>query len=125
MRKAPKVKASLIRKYHIISFPYSTLNGLLPPFHHLVCSAVVVEDMLVTYTLTCQIFLYSRRQQFLSPPVATLRSSFYSLLNTASQLPRAKRRVALLYVLFAIRQCCCLFVTLSKEKGYPALSKTK
>jgi hypothetical protein len=36
IKKAPKVKASLIRKYHIISFPYSMLNGLLPPLHQLV-----------------------------------------------------------------------------------------
>jgi hypothetical protein len=34
IRNAPKVKASLIRKYHIMSFPYSTLKGLLPPLHH-------------------------------------------------------------------------------------------
>jgi hypothetical protein len=34
IRNAPNVKASLIRKYHIMSFPYSTLNGLLPPAHH-------------------------------------------------------------------------------------------
>src|SRR5690349_5045464 len=33
IRNAPKVKASLIKKYHIISFPYSTLNGLFPPDH--------------------------------------------------------------------------------------------
>src|SRR3954466_3637214 len=31
IRKAPKVKASLIKKYHIIILPYSTLKGLLPP----------------------------------------------------------------------------------------------
>ena len=36
IRNAPKVKASLMRKYHIISLPYSTLKGLLPPLHHLV-----------------------------------------------------------------------------------------
>jgi hypothetical protein len=47
IRNAPNVKASLIRKYHIISFPYSTLKGLLPPFHHLVCCAVAVEDMFI------------------------------------------------------------------------------
>src|ERR1700694_3532986 len=43
MRKAPKVNASLIKKYHIISFPYSRLKGLLPPFHQpvFVCTAVV------------------------------------------------------------------------------------
>ena len=36
IRKAPNVKASLIKKYHIISLPYSRLKGLLPPLHHLV-----------------------------------------------------------------------------------------
>jgi hypothetical protein len=36
IRKAPNVKASLIRKYHIISLPYSRLKGLLPPFHQFV-----------------------------------------------------------------------------------------
>ena len=35
IRNAPNVKASLMRKYHIMSFPYSTLKGLLPPVHHL------------------------------------------------------------------------------------------
>jgi hypothetical protein len=43
MRKAPKVKASLMRKYHIMSFPYSTLKGLFPPLHNLVGVTVVVD----------------------------------------------------------------------------------
>jgi hypothetical protein len=49
MRKAPKVNASLIRKYHIISFPYSTLKGLLPPFHQfaLVATAVAISKFIV------------------------------------------------------------------------------
>src|SRR5690606_18769029 len=47
IRNAPNVKASLIRKYHIINFPYSRLNGLFPPVHHLVRCAVAVVDMLV------------------------------------------------------------------------------
>src|SRR6476659_9806912 len=42
IRNAPNVKASLIRKYHIISLPYSTLNGLLPPFHQFVFVAAAV-----------------------------------------------------------------------------------
>src|SRR6185295_16976691 len=33
IKNAPKVKASLIKKNHIISLPYSTLYGLLPPDH--------------------------------------------------------------------------------------------
>jgi len=41
IRNAPNVKASLIKKYHIISLPYSRLNGLLPPFHILGVVAVV------------------------------------------------------------------------------------
>jgi hypothetical protein len=41
------VKASLIKKYHIISLPYSTLNGLLPPFHILGVVAVVVVAILI------------------------------------------------------------------------------
>src|SRR5215213_1996816 len=46
IRNAPKVKASLIKKYHIISFPYSRLKGLLPPFHQFVfvtvaCVAII------------------------------------------------------------------------------------
>jgi hypothetical protein len=36
IRNAPKVKASLIRKYHIINLPYSTLKGLLPPLQYFV-----------------------------------------------------------------------------------------
>ena len=44
MSKAPKVKESLIKKYHILNFPYSTLNGLLPPFQ--VCEIAVVLAML-------------------------------------------------------------------------------
>ena len=45
--KAPKVKASLIKKYHIITFPYSTLKGLFPPPHNFASlgEAVVVVDM--------------------------------------------------------------------------------
>jgi hypothetical protein len=41
IRNAPNVKASLIKKYHIISLPYSTLKGLRPPFHILGVVAVV------------------------------------------------------------------------------------
>jgi hypothetical protein len=41
------VNASLIRKYHIISLPYSTLKGLLPPLQSLVVVAVVEVDMSV------------------------------------------------------------------------------
>jgi hypothetical protein len=47
MRNAPNVKASLIRKYHIINFPYSTLNGLFPPLQYLVGAVAVEVDMLV------------------------------------------------------------------------------
>jgi hypothetical protein len=42
MRNAPKVKASLIKKYHIISFPYSRLKGLFPPLHQFVFATAVV-----------------------------------------------------------------------------------
>jgi hypothetical protein len=45
IKNAPNVRASLIRKYHIISFPYSTSKGLFPPPHSLVVVAVVVVDM--------------------------------------------------------------------------------
>jgi len=47
IRNAPNVKASLIRKYHIINLPYSTLKGLFPPPHNLVVVAVVVVAMIV------------------------------------------------------------------------------
>jgi hypothetical protein len=40
------VKASLIRKYHIINLPYSTLKGLFPPLHNLVGVTAVVVDMI-------------------------------------------------------------------------------
>ena len=36
------MKASLIRKYHIINLPYSTLKGLLPPLQSLGVVVVVV-----------------------------------------------------------------------------------
>jgi hypothetical protein len=48
IRNAPKVNASLIRKYHIINFPYSMLKGLLPPPHHL-GFAVIGVAMLLFY----------------------------------------------------------------------------
>jgi hypothetical protein len=46
IKNAPKVKASLMRKYHIITLPYSTLKGLLPPPQDLVVGAVAVVAML-------------------------------------------------------------------------------
>ena len=50
IRNAPKVKASLIKKYHIINFPYSTLKGLFPPLHHLVGTVAVVSvDMFLFF----------------------------------------------------------------------------
>src|SRR5689334_12914450 len=42
IKNAPKVKASLIKKYHIINLPYSTLNGLLPPLQYFVAVVAVV-----------------------------------------------------------------------------------
>jgi len=49
IRKAPKVNVSLIKKYHIIILPYSTLKGLLPPPHSLVGGAdtVVVVAIII------------------------------------------------------------------------------
>ena len=44
IRNAPKVNASLMRKYHIIILPYSRLKGLLPPLHHFV-PVVAVADI--------------------------------------------------------------------------------
>jgi hypothetical protein len=58
IRKAPNVNASLIKKYHIISFPYSTLKGLLPPFHQfvLVAVAVAIIKFIVYSYMVCSCF---------------------------------------------------------------------
>ena len=90
------MKASLIKKYHIISLPYSKLNGLLPPFHHLTCCAVSFEDMLITYNLLVKIFY------------APGDINTYHLLL---------RRTLVLSVRYST-SFVSLFVTLSKAKGY-------
>lgn len=53
IKNAPNVNASDIRKYHIISLPYSTLKGLRPPFHQFgFCCATAVVAIIQVWPIS-------------------------------------------------------------------------